>query len=210
MSEVGDWGLTKNEPAHEIMVLFILRNLNLQTHMRWHPVGLDVWFLVGPFVYFHTSWMRTAKALARLRGCAGSPEPSLFAYVISIIISWAGSNIIFYHRKIRSNHLKLQSYLPYSLSKDKAQILVEQFCSVFTEIGNCVLPVLPKTIQKWTTGTYHYYRRCWKPLIDYAGKIITLTVSCNQLLSTNKARATCFIKIANLKISWPGHGFTSY
>ena len=29
------------------------------------------------------SCVRTAKALARLRGCAGSPEPSLVAYVIS-------------------------------------------------------------------------------------------------------------------------------
>ena len=37
------------------------------------------------------SCLRTAKALARLRGCAGSPESSLVAYVISTIISWAGS-----------------------------------------------------------------------------------------------------------------------
>ena len=35
--------------------------------------------------------VRTAKALARLRGCVGSPEPSLVAHVISTIISWAGS-----------------------------------------------------------------------------------------------------------------------
>ena len=35
--------------------------------------------------------MRTAKALAGLRGCAGLPEPSLVAYAISTIISWAGS-----------------------------------------------------------------------------------------------------------------------
>ena len=54
-------------------------------------VGLDTWFLVGPFVYFHTLCVRTAKALARLRGHAGSPERSLVAYVISTIISWAGS-----------------------------------------------------------------------------------------------------------------------
>ena len=53
--------------------------------------GLDVWYFIGPFVYFHISCVRTAKALARLRGCAGSPEPSLVAYVISTIISWAGS-----------------------------------------------------------------------------------------------------------------------
>ena len=37
------------------MVLFVLRKLILQTRMRSHPVGLDVWFLAGPFVYFHTS-----------------------------------------------------------------------------------------------------------------------------------------------------------
>ena len=40
---------------------------------------------------FHTSSVQTAKAQARLRRCAGSPEPSLVAYVISTIISKAGS-----------------------------------------------------------------------------------------------------------------------
>ena len=73
------------------MALFVLCKRILQTRMHSHPVRLDVWFLVGPFVFFHTSCVRTTKALARLRGCAGSPEPSLFAYVISTIILWAGS-----------------------------------------------------------------------------------------------------------------------
>ena len=63
-----------------------------QMHMCSHPIGLAVWVLVKPFVYFYTSCVRTAKALARLRGCAGSPEPLLVAYVISTIISCAGSN----------------------------------------------------------------------------------------------------------------------
>ena len=88
---------TINEPCHDIMALFVLRKLILQTRMRSHPVGLDVWFLVGPFVYFHTSCVWTAKALARLCGCAGSSEPSLVAYVISIIISWAGLFISFHY-----------------------------------------------------------------------------------------------------------------
>ena len=70
------------------MVLFVLRKLILQTRMCSHPVGINVWFLVGPFAYFHTSCVRTAKALPRLRGCAGLPEPSLVAYVVSTIISW--------------------------------------------------------------------------------------------------------------------------
>ena len=73
------------------MAHFVLRKLILQTRMRSHPEGLDVLFFVGFLVYFHTSCEQTAKALARLRGCAGSPEPSLFAYVINGIISWAGS-----------------------------------------------------------------------------------------------------------------------
>ena len=74
--------------------LFVLRKLILQTGMCSHPLGLDAWFLVGPFVYFHTSCVRTAKALARLPGYADSPEPSLVAYVRSTIISWAGSNSV--------------------------------------------------------------------------------------------------------------------
>ena len=76
------------------MALFILRKFILQMRMRSYPVGLDLWFLVGPFLYFHSSCVRTAKALVRLRGYAGSPEPSLVAYVISTKISWTGSNVI--------------------------------------------------------------------------------------------------------------------
>ena len=34
--------LTTNEPADEIMALFVLRKLILQTSMRSHPVGLGV------------------------------------------------------------------------------------------------------------------------------------------------------------------------
>ena len=58
---------TSIEPSHEIMVLFVLRKLIFQTCIR-------------PFLCFHISCVRTAKALARLGGCAGSPEPSLVAY----------------------------------------------------------------------------------------------------------------------------------
>ena len=76
------------------MALFVLCELILQTRMHSHPVGLYVWFLVGPFVYFHTSCVQTAKALAKLCKCTDSPDPSLVAYVVSIIISWAGSNIL--------------------------------------------------------------------------------------------------------------------
>ena len=35
------------------MVLFVLRKLIFLMRMRSHTMGLDVWFLVGPIVYFH-------------------------------------------------------------------------------------------------------------------------------------------------------------
>ena len=54
------------EPTHEIMALIAFRKLNLQTPMHSNPLGLHVWFLVRPFVYFHTLCVRTVKALARL------------------------------------------------------------------------------------------------------------------------------------------------
>ena len=41
---------------------FVLRNtLILQTRVHRHPVGLDIWFLVRPFVYFHISCVRTVS-----------------------------------------------------------------------------------------------------------------------------------------------------
>ena len=61
------------------MALFVCCKFILQTHMRRHPEGLYVWFFIRLFIYFDTSCVRTAKALARLFGCEGSPEPSLIA-----------------------------------------------------------------------------------------------------------------------------------
>ena len=51
-------------PSHEIMALFVLRKFILGTRMYSYPDGLDIWFLVGLFVYFHIACVRTAKALA--------------------------------------------------------------------------------------------------------------------------------------------------
>ena len=104
------WDLSIFEPAREIMALFVFRKLILQTRMRSRPMGLDVSFLVGLFVYFHSSCVRTAKALARLRACAGLPEPTLVAYVISTIISWAGSFIRLAYRMFAFLHRQQQSH----------------------------------------------------------------------------------------------------
>ena len=68
-----NWMEATFEPAHEILALFVLCKLILQTRMRSHPLGLDVWFLVGPFVNCHTSCARrhTGSAeTARMRRLA--------------------------------------------------------------------------------------------------------------------------------------------
>ena len=83
------------------MALFVPRKLICPLRMHSNPVGLEIWFLVQPFVYFHTSCVQTAKALAGLRTCTGSPEPSLVAYAISTIISSAGSNIKLHHDRVQ-------------------------------------------------------------------------------------------------------------
>ena len=95
------------------MVPFVLCRLILQMCTCSHPLGLDVWSLVRPFVYFHTSCVQTTKALARLRGCAGSPEPSLVTFVISAMISWAGLNARAQPLKVASvwNFLKVHIML---------------------------------------------------------------------------------------------------
>ena len=78
------------EPSHKNMALFVLRKMILQTRMRSH-LGKGEEGAGARCLICLTSCARTTKDLARLRGCAGSLEPSLVVYVISTIISWAGS-----------------------------------------------------------------------------------------------------------------------
>ena len=60
------------EPSHEIMVLFVLRKLILQTRMRSHPVGLDVWFfgralrLLPYFMYANSEGSGETARMCRL------------------------------------------------------------------------------------------------------------------------------------------------
>ena len=65
-------GVSNEHPQHMSQLMrfstFVLCKLMLRTRMLSHPVRLDVWFSVGPFVYFHTSSVRIVKALARLCG----------------------------------------------------------------------------------------------------------------------------------------------
>ena len=114
------------EPANEVMVLFVLRKLILQTRMCSRPVGMDVWYLVRPFVYFHTSCVRTANGsgeTARMHRLAWafagrlcdeyqnlmSWLPECCPSVVSVSFNWAElfENSIEYCPDIKSNVVKL-------------------------------------------------------------------------------------------------------
>ena len=44
-----------------------------------HPEGPGIWLSVWRFLLTHCLYERAVEVLARLRGCSGSPEPSLLA-----------------------------------------------------------------------------------------------------------------------------------
>ena len=54
---------------------------SVNSFFKQSPVWLDIWFLVRAFVYFHTSCMWTAKALARLRGCLCDKYHNLMSWL---------------------------------------------------------------------------------------------------------------------------------
>ena len=58
--------------------------------MPRHSEGPGIWLSVRKFLLTHCLYERAAKVLARLRGCAGSPEPSLLALAISTKLAWRG------------------------------------------------------------------------------------------------------------------------
>ena len=104
------WSACLNYMSHVIRLRYFSSSVNSffkRACAAIQRAGLDVWFCgrtlpLLPSVYFHISCMRTAKALARLRGCAGSPEPLLVAYVISTIIlfgSFMCRCVLFYDQK---------------------------------------------------------------------------------------------------------------
>ena len=88
---IWDGKTTSFKPSHEIMALFVLRKLILQTRMCSHPVGLDVWCFCRTLCllpYFMCANSEGSGETARMRRLVWA-----FAghHVISTI-SWAGSN----------------------------------------------------------------------------------------------------------------------
>ena len=55
-----------------------------------HSEELGIWLSVWRFLLTHCLYERVAEVLARLHGCAGSPEPSLLTYAIRTKFPWRG------------------------------------------------------------------------------------------------------------------------
>ena len=67
------------EPRQANLCLRAFRHDKFQLRMPSHSEGPGIWFSVWKFLLIHCLYEQAAKVLARLRGCAGSPEPSLLA-----------------------------------------------------------------------------------------------------------------------------------
>ena len=70
---------TSYEPRQANLCLRAFRHDKFQPRMPSHSEGPRIWLSVWRFLLIHCLYERAAKVLARLRGCAGSPEPSLLA-----------------------------------------------------------------------------------------------------------------------------------
>ena len=67
------------EPRQANLCLRAFRHDKFQLRMPSHSEGPGIWLSVWRFLLIHCLYERAAEVLARLRGCAGSPEPSLLA-----------------------------------------------------------------------------------------------------------------------------------
>ena len=111
---------------------------------------------VRPFVHFHTSCVRKVKALARLRGCAGSPEPSLVANVIRswliyyFIINWIGCIFLSYWKmSLYQNHTSLKEdiiiiFIIICLWSSVILILTMDYVGVHALLRSISYAVVPK------------------------------------------------------------------
>ena len=148
-----------------------------------HAVWLDVWFLVGLFVYFHILCVWIAKSLARLRGCAGSPEPSLVAYVINTIISWAGSNWTNFVAPVSPMvYTKFHRRLCHNIRHNQYTSLVKRICvfehSVMTNF-NCACSAIQRGQgssflsegSSWLTACMSEQRRFWQDCADAQARL---------------------------------------
>ena len=102
--------------------------------MPSHSERPGIWLSVWRFLLTHCLYERAAEVKARLRGCAGSPEPSLLAYAISTRFAWRGPiNVAL----CLNQNLLMSVYKP------------SNFWEFFTQYNRKILSLLPRPDDKW-------------------------------------------------------------
>ena len=92
-----------SEPHQANLCLRTFRHDKFQLRMPSHSEGPGIWFSVWKFLLIHCLYERAAKVLARLGGCAGSPEPSLLAWAISTKFACRGPSKNVFKRRAQND-----------------------------------------------------------------------------------------------------------
>ena len=139
--------------------------------MHIHPVSLDIQL----YLKFHLLYVHSVKALMRLRGCAGSPEPLLFVDVISTLFTWAGSFLYCRHRQqnIQECIWDLQ-FLIFSVSNEPrhAKMCLPGSSTMKDSNQPPQLQKLARILVFWIYQVYKSYnpsseqQRCWSDCAD--------------------------------------------
>ena len=146
-------------PVKRICVLehSIMKNFNCTCPAIQRGQGFGC--LVWRFLLTHCLYERAAEVLARLRGCAGSPEPSLLAYAISTKFAWRGPYMV-------------ESYLVLEKKKTRTLFVIKQkncgmnfvshqnscFAPLSDLASRCSLDQQPKSVR--ATLLQLYYHKC--------------------------------------------------
>ena len=115
--------------------------------------SLEIWTIVSRDIIL--SKQRTTKALIRLRGCAGSSAPLLFAYGIRHIFSWPGSFV--FAGRFRSDNMLLAIL--------GQHFWRASFCSVVLN-AVCVTFCLP-TLGMVENCFLRHFNRMWSLTVDH-------------------------------------------
>ena len=156
--------------------------------MPRHSEGPGIWLSVWRFLLTHCFYERAVKVLARLRGCAGSPEPLLLAYAISTKFAWRGpyNSPNIYLVNIHALHYFNSNFSKYKTMTFENCVFVNvlyfffiDFCDEsFIEvlIGSCLFQV-------WTSCSGHMACKVevpffagWGECCSYTGSLQSSTV----------------------------------
>ena len=120
--------------------------------MPSHSEGPGIWLSVWRFLLTHCLYERAAEVLARLRGCEGLPEPSLFAQDISTKFAWHGPFNLYLWKRLSYNMKEiLFKVIKFGITL-KNEVLI-MFCMLRIFIRCLQHAKLFKVLQVWIKAT---------------------------------------------------------